>query len=160
MMADVCCLWCAFWTDLGCNLCCGYEAYRSAYPGQQIISICEIESEMSIIHGNKRYRNCLRPNRIHFILTESGNLLTDGPNVFESRDIACKSNICLTTVWLFYQNLIKLPLMFSFNFILLFSTRFCCRSIWYFLQEGSELSLVCFGIEFLSVTKFNYIPCY
>jgi hypothetical protein len=63
----------------------GHSNGRSAYPGQPKISSDETAYEVGIICWEKRYKNCLRPNRQHFIRMKSGNLWAVEPNALKIR---------------------------------------------------------------------------
>jgi hypothetical protein len=43
--------------------------------------------EVSISYGKKLYKNGLSPNQKRFILTQSGNVWTAGPNAMKGREI-------------------------------------------------------------------------
>jgi hypothetical protein len=77
----------------------------------------EIAPEMSISHGKKRWRNGLRPNKMHCIVTESGNLWSLRQNSLKSgastyiNNISRIFNCCVIVV---SKLIIQLVLSFTY----------------------------------------------
>jgi hypothetical protein len=68
--ADDC--WSAFWAAIDCNMCWGYGAYRSAFPGQPRNRDWWNASEISTSHKKRSCKNGLRLIWKYFILMGYG----------------------------------------------------------------------------------------
>jgi hypothetical protein len=75
----------------------GYEPSRCIQDNRRT-SADEIACEMSISNGKKWVKIGLRPNRKHYILMQSVNLLIYGRNGLQSSAIMWRNEMCVITV--------------------------------------------------------------